>query len=112
LALEHMLEQTPFKQEFLSLFDEYEERSTIEAKIVKDADYLDVDLDLREQGANGAEIERIWETSRNFVGRKLFTKTARDLHKKIKSASPHDWHVQSPYNRSNGGDWKTSGKTK
>ena len=112
LALEHMLDGTPFKKEFMALFDEYEARESIEAKIVKDADNLDVDMDLREQGTNGAELEKMWTVSKNFAGRKLYTKTAKELHKKIKLANPHDWHIKSPYNRSNGGDWKTGGKRK
>jgi putative hydrolase of HD superfamily len=104
-ALEHMLDKTPFKKEFLEIFDEYEARKTIEAKIVKDADYLDVDLDLMEQGDTGHSLQKHWTKQRNEVGKKLFTKAAQQLQKEIRSANPHDWHIKSPYNRLNGGDW-------
>lgn len=104
-ALEHMLTGTPFKKEFLALFDEYEERETIEAKIVKDADYLDVDLDLMEQGDTGHSLQKHWAKQRSEVGKKLFTRTARQLQKEIRLSNPHDWHIKSPHNRLNGGDW-------
>jgi len=110
LALEHMLDKTPFKKEFVELFNEYEERKTIEAKIVKDADYLDVDLDLREQGETGHLLEKHWTAQRKVVGKKLYTRAAKELQKEIKAANPHDWHIKSPNNRLNGGDWKSGAK--
>ncbi len=107
-ALEHMLEGTLIKDEFMNLFEEYEKRKSIEAKIVKDADNLDVDLDLREQGASGHNLGQDWKGQRAWVGNtKLYTKAAKQLHKDIWKSNPHDWHVKSPHNRLNGGDWKT-----
>ncbi|HSW37039.1 MAG TPA: HD domain-containing protein [Candidatus Saccharimonadales bacterium] len=110
-ALEHMLSGTPLKDEFLKLFKEYEERTSIESQIVKDADNLDVDMDLREQGASGHNLGQDWKGQRAWVGNtKLYTKTAKQLHKAIWSSNPHDWHIKSPFNRLNGGDWKKKGK--
>jgi putative hydrolase of HD superfamily len=106
-ALSDMLADTALKAEFLKLHKEYEARQSIESKIVKDADNLDVDLDLREQGASGHQLGQAWRSQRAWVGNnKLFTKTAKQLHKEIWQSNPHDWHIKSPYNRLNGGDWK------
>jgi putative hydrolase of HD superfamily len=106
-AIEDMLQDTSLKDEFITLWQEYEARQTIEAKIVKDADNLDVDLDLREQGATGHQLGKDWQGQRLWVGNtKLFTKTARQIHAEIWKSNPHDWHIKSPHNRLNGGDWK------
>lgn len=106
-AIADMLDQTSLQAEFLALIEEYEKRESIESKIVKDADNLDVDLDLREQASTGHRIADEWESNRRYVGEnKLFTKTAREMHKAIWEANPHDWHNLSPGNRHLGGDWK------
>lgn len=90
----------------VAIWNEYEARECLEAKIVKDADNLDVDMDLREQGSTGSKLEKNWTRQRKFVGEnKLYTKTAKRLHVAIWSTDPHDWHIKSPKNRLNGGDW-------
>jgi putative hydrolase of HD superfamily len=106
-AIDHMLQGTPLHDEFIDLWNEYEERKSLEAKIVKDADNLDVDLDLREQGSTGHHLAQHWIKQRQFVGEnKLYTNSAKKLHKEIWQSNPHDWHINSPNNRLNGGDWK------
>lgn len=106
-ALKDMLDETSLKDEFTVLWQEYEGRTTIEAKIVKDADNLDVDLDLLEQSSTGHKLANEWEEQRGYVGNhKLYTKTAKYLHAEIWKSNPHDWHTKSPSNRLNGGDWK------
>src|SRR3989344_7624823 len=59
-AVKDMLAGTPLQKEFLELFNEYGERKSIEAQIVKDADNLDVDMDLAEQGASGHHLAQLW----------------------------------------------------
>jgi putative hydrolase of HD superfamily len=44
LGLEDMVKDISLEKELLDLQKEYEERKTLEAKIVKDADNLDIDL--------------------------------------------------------------------
>lgn len=106
-AIEDMLKGTRLKKEFIDLFHEYEKRECIEAKIVKDADNLDVDMDLREQAHAGHSLGKDWKNQRAWVGKnRLFTTTAKKMHKAIWQANPHDWHILSPHNRLNGGDWK------
>ncbi len=102
-----MLADTSLETEFLALIKEYEDRQTIESKIVKDADNLDVDMDLCEQGSMGHQLAKHWSKQRAFVGEnKLYTETAKLLHKEIWATSPHNWHINAPNNRLNGGDWK------
>jgi len=105
-AIKHMLAGTSIEHEFLDVWREYEERESLEAKIVKDADNLDVDMELREQESNGSNIEKTMQPNRQKVREtKLYTQAAKELFDAIKKADPHDWHMKSPYNRLNSGDW-------
>ena len=106
-AISDILEKTSLQKEFMDLWREYEDRQTIESKIVKDADNLDVDMELRELGARGLELESIWEKHRTpLAAKNLYTESAKQLYKEIRASSPDDWHVKSSGNRVNGGDWK------
>lgn len=110
-AISHMLQDTSLKKEFMALHKEYEERESIESKIVKDADNLDVDMELKEQSARGNVLGRELEGQREWVGNtRFYTETGKQLHKEVWRSNPHDWHVKSPYNRLNGGDWKEGKK--
>lgn len=108
-ALEDMFEDTSVGDDFVELLQEYETRTSLEAKIVKDADNLDVDMELREQSATGVKLagEDSWTNMRKHVGEtKLYTDAAREMHKAIWLSNPHDWHMKSKGNRMNSGDWK------
>ena len=105
-AISDTLSGTVLEGEFLALIKEYEKRESLESKIVKDADNLDVDLEIQEQDANGVKIKQ-WLKHREHVAENFFfTETAKKLFKQIYETSPHDWHVNSKSNRINGGDWK------
>jgi len=107
LGVKDMLDDTPLAIEFVKLWCEYEDKSCMEAKIVKDADNLDIDLELREQAVNGVTFEKTLESMRDHViETRLYTKTAKQMAKQIRSADPHDWHWLSPHNRLRGGDWR------
>ncbi len=99
---------TGFGEEFLELLHEYEKRESLEAKIVKDADTLDVDMELIEQKSKGDGIYGALGPIRQKIEheRLLFTQSARDLWKEIYSSNPHDWHSQGA-NRFTSGDWKS-----
>ncbi len=106
-GLKDMLEDTVLEKEFTSLWQEYEKQESIEAKIVKDADNLDVDLELREQAARGHTISGAFEYTRTFVYKsKLTTKTAKQLYRETLKSDPHSWHLNAKNNRISGGDWK------
>ncbi|MFK5981523.1 MAG: HD domain-containing protein [Flavobacteriaceae bacterium] len=106
-AIKDILKETSIEDEFLELFYEYEERESIEAQIVKDADNLDVDFELQEQYVNGIKIKEDFQVMRDRVYEILFTETAKRMWKEIQNSNPHDWHINGN-NRFNNGDWKNN----
>lgn len=105
-AITETLKDTALSQEFLALWQENEHRQSLEAKIVKDADNLDVDFELREQAARGFQISADLQPMRQHVAdTKLYTKTAKKIWKALQTANPNAWHMNSS-NRFNAGDWK------
>lgn len=91
LAMTHMLKDTVLQKDFHDLYKEYSARSTLEAKIVKDADNLDVDFELSEMKAQGHTLKKYWPRTR--VRNKLFTKTAKKIWEELQTATPHEWHI-------------------
>lgn len=105
LGIIDILENTALKEEFVALWREYEERQTPEARVVKDADTLDVDLELKEQGVmgnKGVGASHFWREEK--VKPKLYTETARKMFDEIQISNPHSWHMEAR-NRSTHGDW-------
>lgn len=106
LAITDMLEGTTLKDEFYALWGEYEQRQTLESKIVKDADNIDVDMELAEQASKGHPLQDLWVANRTFVAEnRLYTKTAKALVKQLGAVNPHSWHAEGRH-RGNGGDWQ------
>lgn len=106
-AVKDIFKNTVVEAEFLDLWREYEERKSIEAKIVKDADNLDVDLELREREVSGNLLAKKWSKMRKTaVKQKLFTKTAKKMQDLLYKSDPHSWHVNAP-NRYIAGDWNS-----
>jgi len=110
-AISDILEKTSLEPDFIELWHEYEERKCPEAKIVKDADNLDVELELIEQESRANPLPKKWHKMRSKVAtQKLFvTKTGQELYKKILKADPDNWHVAGP-NRFNKGDYSAKKK--
>jgi putative hydrolases of HD superfamily len=105
-AITDTLEGTAVREEFLALWKEYEERECIEAKLVKDADTLDVDLELKEQECRGLKLGEDTFDGRQYVAQnKLYTEAAYEFFMAIQTSNPNDWHVKGK-NRFTSGDWK------
>lgn len=104
LAIQDVLQDTSLNEEMVALWEEYEALNTPEAKVVKDADYLDVDLELQEQEARGHTLKQFWKEMRHDVYEKLHTKSAKKLWRLIQKSNPHSWHYNAR-NRYNSGDW-------
>jgi putative hydrolase of HD superfamily len=106
LAIHDMLAGTSLEQEFMELWQEYETRESLESRIVKDADNLDIDFELAEQTATGhGSIKESKELMRRHVaGTKLYTKTAKIMWDQLRATDPHAWHREGR-NRGNSGDW-------
>ena len=74
----------------------YKKRDSIEAKIVKDADNLDIDLELKELEEQGHKLPAKWKMMRKFVrDKKLYTKTAKTLWDKLQKANVAQWHMEA-----------------
>lgn len=109
-GLKDMTEGTALANELRALWREYEDLASLEAKIVKDADHLDVDFEIEEQHARGMTLvhQPEWLAMRKpESGRTLYTKTANKMCELLWESNPHDWHVKGR-NRINDGDWKNS----
>ncbi len=75
---------------------EYEERECIEAKIVKDADNLDVDLEMRELEQKGSKLPSKWLANRSLVrNQKLYTESAKKIWDSLNEVDVDSWHMET-----------------
>lgn len=91
-AITDMLKDTVLSEVMLQAWHEYESRKSLEAQIVKDADWLDVDLEIQEQKAMGRTHMEAWDDNRSVIAQLFFTRSAKRLWKAIKKSKPHDWY--------------------
>lgn len=76
------------------LLTEFERRETPAAKIVKDADNLDIDLELRELDERGSKLPEKWQEFRQMVrDDKLYTQAAKDLWDQLQTVDVSSWHL-------------------
>ncbi len=94
LAEQHIFEDTILEKETHELLKEYEERKTLEARIVKDADNLDVDIELKEMAKIGdtSAIGMQRDHRPEVRAKKLYTKTAKIMWDEIQKTDPNAWH--------------------
>lgn len=105
-AYADILAGTLFEEEFGALARAYKERDTQEARVVKDADNLEVDLEIQEHVAAGNSFGKLWvQSRREGVYPRLFTETARKLFDAIYASDPAHWHT-STKNRHTVGDFR------
>ena len=90
-ASHDMLDATIF-EDYEQILDEYEQRQSIEAKIVKDADNLDIDLELKELTEMGSQMPKKFAWNRILVRKeKLYTESARQIWDEIQNSDPSSW---------------------
>ncbi|MCL2001995.1 HD domain-containing protein [Candidatus Saccharibacteria bacterium] len=104
-AVRDQTEGVSVGQEMRELAEEYEERETLAAKVLKDADMLDIEIELMESIARGEFMGEIIHKKRAALREKLHTKTAKRFFDVIRVSNPHDWHTEGK-NRFTAGDWK------
>jgi len=94
LAEADIFQDTIIEREAAALFKEYAERKSLEAKIVKDADNLDVDIELKELARIGdsAAISMQKDHRPEIRAKKLYTKTAKKMWDDIQKTDPNGWH--------------------
>jgi putative hydrolases of HD superfamily len=103
-ALADALDETSVKSHLMELWEEWEQRKTIEARIVADADNLDCDFELREQKDRGSLLPGKLAPTRTAVRELLQTESARRIFDDVAISDPHDWHLYGR-NRLTCGDW-------
>ncbi len=81
-------------EDFAAIFRESEARESLEAKIVKDADTLDIELELKELVSYGSSLPKKLEHIRRAIrDKKLFTKTAQTIWDELQTADVDSWHL-------------------
>ncbi len=82
--------------DFEEIHARYEKRDSIEAKIVKDADNLDIDVELKEFEEQGHKLPAKWKKMRKMVrDKKLYTKTAKKLWDDLQKSNVAQWHMNA-----------------
>lgn len=95
-AVRDSLADTILSDFFTGDFLEYERRNCIEAKIVKDADNLEVDFELKELEERGSKLPEKWKDLRLLVRReKLYTESAKKIWDEVQNADVADWHLKA-----------------
>ena len=87
-ALEDQVDSLPFAQEILELSREFNQGSTPEAKAARDADQLDLILELKEHLDIGNAYAKDWLT---FAVKRLQTREARDMAEQILNTDWTSW---------------------
>lgn len=82
--------------DYFDVLKEYMARESIESQIVKDADNLDIDIELKELDERGSKAPVKWVNNRRLVREeKLYTQVAKDFWDDLQGADPADWHLHS-----------------
>jgi len=98
-ATKEVFDKTSLEDFYGDLYVEYKQMKSPEAQIVKDADQLDVDFELKELEERGHQIPAKWRESRKSVrDESFYTESAKKLHKLVWEADRSDWykHIFSP----------------
>lgn len=95
-ACKDALDGTMFPDFYQDIFHEFENRESIEAKIVKDADNLDIDLEGKELEKTGSKVIEQWKVFRKKVREeKLYTQSAKELWDLIQTVDVDSWHNEA-----------------
>jgi putative hydrolase of HD superfamily len=87
-AMDDQVRGLPFGSEMKSLFLEFNEAQTLEAKLAKDADQIDLILDLKEQLDIGNSRAKDWLS---FAVQRLVTEPGRRIAHKILESESDGW---------------------
>jgi len=95
-SIKDILKNSVLEEELIGLWQEYEKRESIESKIVKDADRLDVDFEMREQKIRGYQFPKGWDAGRERISKtEHYTETAKRIWKALQKSDPHNWHIEA-----------------
>ncbi len=95
-AAHDMFEGTIMADFYSDIHKEYHERQSLEAKIVKDADNLDVDFELCELAERGSLLPGKWKGHRQLIrDEKLYTDSAKKLWDNLGKVDVGQWHLNA-----------------
>jgi putative hydrolase of HD superfamily len=86
--------ETSVESEAADLYAEFKQAQTLEAKIVRDADNLDVDIEFRERRDDWHFASTEDDLRVEVYEHKLHTAAAKALWKQIQTSDPHHWYVK------------------
>ncbi len=93
-AAADLFAHTTFADLHTQTLREYELRKSPEAKVVKDADNLDVDLELKELEERGSLLPAKLKRNRRMVrDKKLYTKSAKEFWDAVQKSNVASWHL-------------------
>ncbi|MDR3566680.1 MAG: HD domain-containing protein [Syntrophobacteraceae bacterium] len=87
-AMADLADSLPFGDELKSLLKEYRDSQTDEARLVHDADQLELIVELKEQNDLGNSYASKWI---HFARQRLVTPTAKKIAEQILSTDSTDW---------------------
>lgn len=87
-AIRDQVQDLLFGDQIISLTEEFNNAETLEARLSKDADQLDLILDLKEQLDLGNSYARDWL---HYALQRLLTENGKDLAKEILETDSADW---------------------
>ena len=87
-AIRDLAQELPFGEEIISLTREFSEGESLEARISRDADQIDLILELKEQQDLGNESAGEWLY---YAEKRLLTDSAKRLAKEVMNTKFTDW---------------------
>ena len=87
-AMADLAAELPFGEELEALLKEYRDARTPEARLVHDADQLDLIVELKEQNDLGNSYAAKWI---HFARQRLITSTAKEIAGQVLSCDSTDW---------------------
>lgn len=90
-AVNDMFEGTSL-EEYIALAERYRQRECIESQLVKDADNLDIDVELKEMAERGHHLPAKWQAGRKRLrDEKLFTNAAKEFWDALQTHDASTW---------------------
>jgi putative hydrolase of HD superfamily len=87
-AIQDLAQELPFGDEIISLTQEFSDGDSLEARISRDADQIDLILELKEQQDLGNESAGEWLY---YAEKRLLTESAKSLAKEVMNTKFTDW---------------------
>lgn len=82
--------------DYIKTYQDYESRESIESRLVRDADNLDIDLELKELAESGNKFpEECTITRKKIRDEKFYTQEAKELWDEVQTSNPNSWHLLS-----------------